>query len=43
MLDHRHTSVERLIGEGLNYPEEYLSLATPGWDSLLSFVGQRNS
>ena len=33
MLDHRHTSVERLIGEGLNYPEEYLSLATPGWDS----------
>ncbi len=32
-MDHRHTSVERLIGEGLNYPEEYLSLATPGWDS----------
>lgn len=29
--------------EDLNFQEEYLSLATPGWDSSLSFVGQRNS
>ena len=37
------TSAERLTGEGLNFQEEYLSLATPEWDSLLSFDGQRNS
>lgn len=36
-------SAERLTGEGLNFQEEYLSLATPEWDSLLSFDGQRNS
>ena len=34
---------EHLIGEGLNFPEEYLSLAIPEWDSLHFFVGQRNS
>lgn len=32
-----------LTGEGLSFQEEYLSLATPEWDSLLSFDGQRNS
>ena len=42
-LDHKLTSAERLTGEGLNFQEEYLSLATPEWDSLLSFDGQRNS
>ena len=43
MSDHRLTFAEPLIGEDLNFPEEYLSLAIPEWDSLLSFVGQRNS
>lgn len=37
------SSVEHLTGEGLNFQEEYLSLATPEWDSLLPFVGPRNS
>ena len=32
-----------LTGGDLNYPEEYLSLVTLAWDSLLSSGGQRNS
>ncbi len=41
-MDYRLTSAEHLIVD-LNFQEEYLSLAIPEWDSLLSFVGQRNS
>lgn len=43
MLDYRHTSAEHLTGGDLNYQEEYLSLVTLAWDSLLSSGGQRNS
>ena len=42
-VGHKLTSAERLTGGDLNYPEEYLSLVTPAWDSLLSSGGQRNS
>lgn len=42
MLDHGHTSVGHLIGEGLNYPEEHLSLVIPDRDSVHSFARRRN-
>ena len=38
MLDHKLTSAEPLIGEDLNFPEEYLSLVTLEWDSLVLSV-----
>ena len=37
------TSDILIVGEGLSFQEEYLSLATPEWDSLLFSGGQRNS
>ena len=42
-LDHKLTSAGHLTGEGLSFQEEYLSLATLEWDSILFSGGQRNS